>query len=175
MSDRVHNVLFLCSGNSARSIMAEAILNGLAKGQFKAYSAGTEPKGEVNPHAINILRACGHDVSGLRSKNWQEFAQTADAPELDLVITVCDEAAGESCPIWPGEPMTVHWGIADPAKATGSDAEIAAAFDEAYGQLKRRIDLLLALPIAKLDRLVLSAKLKDIGRSEGATEMAKAG
>ncbi|MBI1204736.1 MAG: arsenate reductase ArsC [Rhodopseudomonas sp.] len=178
MSDRVHNVLFLCTGNSARSIMAEAILNGLGKGQFKAYSAGTDPAGAVNPHAINILRACGYDVSSLRSKNWQEFAGSAgatDVPELDLIITVCDEAAGESCPIWPGEPMTVHWGIADPAKATGSEAEIAAAFDEAYGQLKRRIDLLLALPIAKLDRLVLSAKLKDIGRSEGATEMAKAG
>lgn len=178
MTDRFHNVLFLCSGNSARSIMAEAILNGSAQGHFKAFSAGTDPKGVIDPHTFNVLRACGHSIAGLRSKNWQEFAQSnasPETPDLDLVITLCDDAAGETCPVWPGEPMTVHWGIADPAKVTGSEAEIAAAFDEAYGQLKRRIDLLLALPVAKLDRLVLSSKLKDIGRGEGATEMAQAG
>lgn len=178
MTERVYNVLFLCTGNSARSIMGEAILNSIGKGRFKAYSAGTDAKGEVNPHTLGVLRACEHDVTGLHSKSWQEFAKSPanpDAPNLDFVITVCDDAAGETCPVWPGEPMTVHWGIADPVKATGSEAAIAAAFDETYGQLKRRIDLLLALPTAKLDRMVLGSHMKDIGRSEGAADMAKAG
>ena len=173
MSDRVHNVLFLCTGNSARSVFGEAILNDLGKGKFKAFSAGSQPKGAVNPHTINVLRTAGHDVMNLRSKGWAEFAQ-ADAPQLDFVITVCDDAAGETCPVWPGRPLLAHWGIPDPAAAKGTQAEIAVAFDDAYRMMRRRIELLLALPIAKLDRLVLTAHLKDIGRSEGATVMAKA-
>jgi arsenate reductase (thioredoxin) len=172
--DRVHNVLFLCSGNSARSIMAEAILNRDGAGKFRAYSGGSDPKGSIHPHALALLRAAGYDISSLHSKSWADFARP-DAPKLDFVFTVCDDAAGETCPVWPGTPITAHWGIPDPAKATGSEAEIAVAFDGAYGMLKRRIDLLLALPIAKLDRLALTAHLKEIGRSEGATALAKTG
>jgi protein-tyrosine-phosphatase len=172
MTDRVHTVLFLCSGNSARSVMGEALLNSLGGGQFKAYSAGTDPKAEINPHTLDVLSAAGHDVSNLRSKSWDEFAKP-DAPQLDFVITVCDDAAGESCPIWPGEPLLAHWGVPDPAATKGSPAEIAVAFDEVYGMLKRRIELLLALPVAKLDKMVLTQHLKDIGA--GATDMAKAG
>lgn len=174
MSDRIYNVLFLCSGNSARSIMGEAILNDLGKGKFKAFSAGTTAKGEVNPHTIKVLGAAGHDVSNLHSKSWDEFAK-ADGVKLDFVITVCDDAAGETCPVWPGEPMLAHWGIPDPVKAKGSEAEIAVAFDEAYGMLKRRIDLLLSIPIEKLDKLVVTARLKDIGQSEAASDIARAG
>ncbi len=172
MSDRVYNVLFLCTGNSARSVIGEAILNRLGKGRFKAFSAGSQPKGAVNPHTLTLLRNLNYDVSGFRSKSWTEFAQPG-APELDFVFTVCDDAAGESCPVWPGQPMTAHWGIPDPAAATGSDAEIAVAFDDAYRMLNRRIELFLALPLAKLDKMVLAKRLKDIGASEGATEMAK--
>jgi arsenate reductase len=178
MEDRVHNVLFLCSGNSARSIIGEAILNDLGKGKFKAFSAGVVPKGDINSHTISLLRTAGHEVTGLRSKNWDEFANadgSADATKLDFVITVCDDAASESCPTWPGEPLLAHWGIPDPAAVKGSEAEIAAAFDEAYGMMKRRIDLMLALPVEKLDRMVMTARLKEIGKSEGATAMAKAG
>jgi arsenate reductase len=173
MTDRVHNVLFLCSGNSARSIIGEAILNDLGKGKFRAFSAGTDPRGQINPHTLNVLRTCGHDAANLRSKSWDEFARPG-APGLDFVITVCDDAAGESCPTWPGEPMLAHWGIPDPAAATGSEAEIAVAFDETYRMMRRRIELLLALPVEKLDRIVLASQLKDIGRSEGATAMARA-
>jgi arsenate reductase len=173
MVDRIYNVLFLCTGNSARSILAEAILNRNGKGRFRAFSAGSDPKGEVNPFAINLLRRSGYDTSGLRSKSWAEFAHPA-APQLDFVFTVCDNAAGEACPLWPGQPMTAHWGIPDPAAATGSDAEVAVAFDGAYRMLRRRIELFLALPIAKLDRLVLASRLKEIGREQGATELAKA-
>jgi len=173
MSDRVYNVLFLCTGNSARSVIGEAILNRLGKGRFKAFSAGSQPKGAVNPHTLTLLRNLGYDVSGLRSKSWTEFAQ-ANAPELDFVFTVCDDAAGESCPVWPGKPTTAHWGIADPAAATGSEAEIAVAFDDAYRMLYRRIELFLALPIDKLDKMVLTKRLKDIGAEAGATAMAKA-
>jgi arsenate reductase len=171
MSKRVYNVLFLCTGNSARSIMAEAILNRDGRGQFRAFSAGSQPKGAVNPFAIDLLRKSGYDVSAMRSKSWAEFAR-ADAPQLDFVFTVCDNAAGETCPLWPGQPITAHWGIPDPAAAEGSDAEIALAFKDAFRMLKRRIDLFLALPIAKFDRLVLTTRLKEIGGSEGATEMA---
>jgi len=171
MPDHVYNVLFLCTGNSARSILAEAILNKDGKGRFRAFSAGSQPKGEVNPHALTLLKNAGYDTSALRSKSWNEFAEPG-APQLDFVFTVCDNAAGETCPFWPGQPMTAHWGIPDPAAATGSEAEIGVAFNDAYRMLKRRIELFLALPLAKLDRMVLSAKLKDIGRSEGATEMA---
>ena len=169
----VHNVLFLCSGNSARSIMAEVILNKDGAGKFRAFSAGTDHNGMVNLHTIDVLNACGYEATGLRSKSWDEFAKSG-APELDFVFTVCDDAAGEVCPTWPGQPITAHWGITDPAEATGSVAEIAVAFDETFRMLKRRIDLLLALPIAKLDRLVLHSHLKDIGRSEGATELVRA-
>ena len=167
-----YNVLFLCTGNSARSIIAEAILNREGRGKFKAFSAGSHPKGNVNPRTLDLLRKFNYDVSTLRSKSWDEFAQ-AGAPELDFVFTVCDNAAGESCPLWPGQPITAHWGIPDPAAAEGSEAEIALAFKDAYRMLNRRIDLLLALPIEKLDRLVLTTRLKAIGRSEGATEKAQ--
>ena len=167
-----YNVLFICTGNSARSIIAEAILNREGRGKFKAFSAGSHPKGNVNPRTLDLLRKFNYDVSTLRSKSWDEFAQ-AGAPELDFVFTVCDNAAGESCPLWPGQPITAHWGIPDPAAAEGSEAEIELAFKDAYRMLNRRIDLLLALPIEKLDRLVLTTRLKAIGRSEGATEKAQ--
>ncbi|MBI4365251.1 MAG: arsenate reductase ArsC [Deltaproteobacteria bacterium] len=173
MVDRVYNVLFLCTGNSARSILAEAILNKNGRGQFRAFSAGSQPKGQVNPYALDLLCASGYDVADMRSKSWAEFAR-ADAPKLDFVFTVCDNAAGEACPLWPGQPVTAHWGIPDPAASTGSEAEIALAFKDAYRMLKRRIELFLALPIEKLDRLVLAARLKEIGGSEGATAMARA-
>jgi arsenate reductase len=173
MADRIYTVLFLCSGNSARSILGEAILNDLGKGKFLAFSAGTDPKGRINPHTLDVLRTCGHDASKLHSKSWNEFARP-DAPKLDFVITVCDDAAGESCPTWPGAPVLAPWGIPDPASAKGSPAEIAVAFDEAYRMMRRRIELLLALPVEKLDRLVMTARLKDIGRGEGATALAKA-
>jgi len=171
MSKSVYNVLFLCTGNSARSIMAEAILNREGHGRFKAFSAGSHPKGAVNPYALDLLRKCNHDVSAMRSKSWGEFAQ-AGSPDLDFVFTVCDNAAGEACPLWPGQPITAHWGVPDPAAAQGSAAEIALAFRNAYRMLERRIELFLALPIEKLDRLVLTTRLKAIGRSEGATEKA---
>jgi arsenate reductase len=171
--DRVYNVLFLCTGNSARSIVAEAILSREGRGRFKAFSAGSQPKGKVNPHTLDLLRKFNYDVAALRSKSWAEFAR-ADAPSLDFVFTVCDNAAGEACPLWPGQPITAHWGIPDPAAAQGSDAEIAFAFKDAYRMLARRIELFLALPIAKLDRLVLIGRLKEIGRGDGATTLAKA-
>jgi arsenate reductase (thioredoxin) len=169
-----HNVLFLCSGNSARSIMAEAILNADGAGTFRAFSAGTDPHGEIHPHALAVLRSAGHDVSVLRPKSWIDFARP-EAPDLHFVFTVCDDAAGEPCPVWPGQPITAHWGIPDPCAAAGSDAEIAVAFDDTYGMLRRRIDLFLALPIVKLDRLVLISHLKEIGRAQGATTLAKTG
>jgi arsenate reductase len=173
MAERIYNVLFLCTGNSARSIMAEAILNRAGRGRFKAFSAGSQPKGKINPRTLDLLRKLNHDVAALRSKSWAEFAKPG-APDLDFVFTVCDNAAGESCPLWPGQPITAHWGIPDPAAASGTEAEIALAFKDAYRMLSRRIDLLLALPMKKLDRLVLTARLKEIGRGEGATLLAKA-
>ena len=173
MPDRVYNVFFLCTGNSARSVLAEAILNRAGKGRFRGFSAGSQPKTQVNPHTLNLLRHLGYDTSALRSKSWHEFA-VADAPPLDFVFTVCDNAAGETCPFWPGQPMTAHWGIPDPAAAEGSGAEIAAAFNDAYRMLERRIELFLALPIDKLDNMVLTRRLKDIGAGDGATAMAKA-
>ena len=163
MNEQPFNTLFLCTGNSARSIMAEAILNKVGKGKFKAYSAGSQPKGEVNPRTIELLRSLGYDTSGFRSKSWNEFARPG-APPLDFVFTVCDNAAGETCPVWPGQPMTAHWGVPDPAEAQGSDAEIALAFKDAYRMLQRRIEIFVALPLRSLDRLSLQAKLKDIGR-----------
>jgi len=172
VSKSVYKVLFLCTGNSARSIIAEAILNRAGRGRFKAFSAGSQPKGTINPRTLDLLRKFNYDVSTLRSKSWGEFAQ-AGSPDLDFVFTVCDNAAGESCPLWPGQPITAHWGIPDPAAAQGSEAEIALAFKDAYRMLNRRIDLFLALPIEKLDRLVLTTRLKAIGRGEGATEKAQ--
>ena len=172
MIDRPYNVLFLCTGNSARSIMGEAILNREGKGRFKAYSAGSHPKGEVNPNTLKLLESLNYDVSGFRSKSWDEFAQPG-APEFDFVFTVCDDAAGEACPVWPGQPMTAHWGIEDPAWATGTEAEVSFAFKEAYRLLYQRATIFAALPIASLDRLALGNKLREIGRGEGATSKAR--
>lgn len=171
---RVFRVLFLCTGNSARSIMAEAILNRLGRGRFEAYSAGSRPKGKVAPHVMELLKSLGYDISGLRSKSWDEYAGPG-APRFDFVFTVCDRAAGETCPVWPGQPMTAHWGIPDPAEATGSDAEIAVAFNEAFRLLSNRIGIFTALPIAALDRVALDHKLRQIGRMEGASEKARNG
>ena len=161
-------VLILCTGNSARSIIGEAILNKVGAGNFRAYSAGSQPKGQVNPNTIQLLQNLGYDISSYRSKSWDEFAK-ADEPKFDFVFTVCDSAAAEACPVWPGQPMTAHWGIADPADATGTPAEIALAFKEAYRLLNQRIGIFTALPLRSLDRLSLQNKLRDIGRMEGTT------
>jgi protein-tyrosine-phosphatase len=168
MNKRPFNTLFLCTGNSARSIIAEAILNKLGMGQFRAYSAGSQPKGEVNPHTVALLKQLDYDTSAFRSKSWSEFAKPG-APTLDFVFTVCDNAAGEACPVWPGQPMTAHWGVPDPAEAKGSAEEIALAFKDTYRMLHQRIAVFAALPIRSLDQLSLQARLKDIGRMEGAT------
>ncbi len=168
MSDRPFNALFLCTGNSARSIIAEAILNKLGIGRFRAYSAGSQPKGAVNPNTIQLLNGLGYDTSSFRSKSWHEFAKPG-APELDFVFTVCDNAAGEACPFWPGQPMTAHWGVPDPAEATGTSAVVGLAFKDAYRMLYQRIDVFTSLPIKSLDQLSLQAKLKEIGKMEGAT------
>lgn len=169
-----YKVLFLCTANSARSLMAEAILNAEGAGRFRGFSAGSHPAGAVDPRAVDLLGRMGHDVSGLRSKSWDEFAAPG-APEFDFVFTVCDDAAGEACPVWPGSPATAHWGIPDPAAATGTPAEIAVAFEDAYRMLARRIELFLALPIASLDKAALHHHLHAIGREgEGATPMAQA-
>jgi protein-tyrosine-phosphatase len=159
-----YNVLFLCTGNSARSVMAEAILNKVGAGKFRAFSAGSKPKGQVHPETIRLLQSLGHDISGVRSKSWHEFAKPG-APSLDFVFTVCDNAAGETCPIWPGQPMTAHWGVPDPAEAKGTEAEIALAFKDAYRMLHQRIGIFSALPIRSLDQLTLQKKLKEIGRT----------
>ena len=172
MPDRPLNVLFLCTGNSARSIMAEAILNKLGAGKFCAYSAGSQPKGRLNSSAVHLLQSLGYDTAGLRSKSWTEFAKPG-APRLDFVFTVCDNAAGETCPVWPGQPMTSHWGIPDPAEAMGSPAEIAMAFKDAYRMLHQRIGVFAALPIRTLDQLGLQSKLEKIGCMDGATAKAK--
>jgi protein-tyrosine-phosphatase len=172
MADHPFNVLFLCTGNSARSIMAEAILNKLGQGKFRAYSAGSQPKGQVNPQTIQLLQSLGYDTLGFRSKSWNEFAKPG-APPLDFAFTVCDNAAGEICPVWPGQPMTAHWGVPDPAEAKGSPAEIALAFKDAYRMLHRRIGVFTALPIRSLDQLSLQQRLKEIGRMDGATAKAK--
>lgn len=166
-----YNVLFLCTGNSARSIMAEAILNKLGAGKFRAYSAGSQPKGQVHPETIRLLQSLGYDISSFRSKSWQEFAKPG-APPLDFVFTVCDNAAGETCPVWPGQPMTAHWGVPDPAEAKGNAAEIALAFKDAYRMLNQRIGIFTSLPLRSLDQLTLQKKLRDIGRMEGATAKA---
>ncbi|HET9397585.1 MAG TPA: arsenate reductase ArsC [Sphingomicrobium sp.] len=162
MTDKTYNVLFLCTGNSARSILAEAILNREGAGRFRAFSAGSFPKGAVHPAALSLLQGLGHPVEGLRSKSWDEFTE-AGAPEIDFIFTVCDNAAGEVCPIWPGRPMTAHWGIADPAAIEGERQP--QAFWDSYQQLLRRIQLFLALPIEDIDELSLQGRLKDIGRT----------
>ncbi len=164
MSEKVYNVLFLCTGNSARSVLAEALMNKEGKGRFKAYSAGSTPTGRVNPNALVITRALGFEDQDFRSKSWDEFAQT-DAPPLDFIITVCDNAAGEVCPIWPGQPMTAHWGLPDPAAATGTQAEISAAFSETARLLGNRIRLFLALPLASIDTMSLQTRLGAIHAS----------
>jgi len=171
MLDHPYNVLFLCTGNSARSIMAEAILNKLRAANFYAYSAGSQPKGWVHPEALQLLRSLGYDTSGFRSKSWSEFADPG-APLLDFVFTVCDNAAGEVCPIWPGQPMTAHWGLPDPAEAKGSAAEIALAFKDTFRMLNQRIGIFVSLPLRALDQLSLQRKLREIGRMEGATAKA---
>ena len=161
-------MLFLCTGNSARSIIGEAILNKIGAGNFRAYSAGSQPKGKINPNTIHLLQSLGYDTSNYRSKSWDEFAKAGE-PKFDFVFTVCDSAAAEACPVWPGQPMTAHWGIADPAEATGTPAEIALAFREAYRLLNQRIGIFTALPLRSLDRLTLQNKLRDIGHMEGST------
>ena len=157
-----YNVLFLCTGNSARSILAEAILNEVGAARFAAHSAGSYPKGQVNPYALELLGRLGHDVSAFRSKSWDEFAKP-DAPPLDFIITVCDSAAGEVCPIWPGKPITAHWGLPDPAAVEGTPAEIALAFAETYRALSNRITAFANLKISALDRLSLQQQMSDIG------------
>ena len=164
MTDHPCNVLFLCTGNSARSIMAEAILNRDGAGRFNAFSAGSHPKGEVHPYTIDLLRKLNYRTTDLRSKSWDEFAMDG-APKLDFVFTVCDDAANEVCPVWPGQPMTAHWGVPDPAKATGNDAERHLAFADAYRMLNNRIGIFINLPMASLDRLSLQKKLAEIGKS----------
>ena len=160
------NILFLCTGNSARSILAEALMNRLGEGRFRAFSAGSMPKGEVNPHVLPLVRTLGFSDGDFRSKPWDEFAALG-APKLDFVITVCDNAAGEVCPVWPGQPVTAHWGVPDPAAADGTEAQIAVAFAEAARQLRRRIELLVALPVTALDHLSLQRRMREIHAAAG--------
>ena len=166
MVDKIYNVLFLCTGNSARSILAEALLNRDGEGRFRAYSAGSFPKGEVHPQALSLLAGLGFDTHGLRSKSWDEFSGP-DSPVFDFIFTVCDNAAGETCPIWPGKPMNAHWGIEDPAAVEGSGQR--EAFEQALHSLSNRISLFLALPHESIDEMAMDRKLKEIGRAEGAT------
>lgn len=168
MSDRVYNVLLLCTGNSARSILAESILRKDGNGRFRAFSAGSQPKGDVHPIALCVLESMNYPTDGLRSKTWEEFA-VPDAPVMDFVFTVCDNAAGESCPIWPGQPMTAHWGIEDPAAIEGSDIQRETAFVSAFRFMKNRIAAFTALPLGSIDAMALGTKLRDIGNSEGST------
>jgi arsenate reductase (thioredoxin) len=166
--DRITNVLFLCTGNSARSILAESILRKDGAGRFRAFSAGSAPKGAVHPLALRVLESMEYPTDGMRSKSWTEFA-AVDAPVLDFVFTVCDNAAGEACPIWPGQPMTAHWGIEDPAAVEGTELEKQAAFMTAFRYLKNRIGAFVNLPLAGIDRLSLGTRLREIGRGDGAT------
>ena len=165
MTDKIYNVLFLCTGNSARSQMAECLLNRLGRGRFQAFSAGSHPKEEVHPLTLDLLRRRNHDVEGLRAKDWSEFAE-ADAPRMDFVITVCDKAAGEVCPVWPGQPMTAHWGFSDPADAHGNEAERKIAFAEVYRELSTRLEIFVSLPIGQLDKLTLQKRLRELGTQE---------
>ena len=170
MAERAYNVLFLCTGNSARSILAEALLNKEGAGRFRAFSAGSFPKGQVHPMSLEVLRSLGFETEGLRSKSWDEFVGP-DAPAIDFIFTVCDDAAGETCPIWPGHPMTAHWGIEDPARVEGEGQR--DAFLTALRYLRRRIELFLALPLESIEKLALKTKLREIGREAGASEAAK--
>jgi protein-tyrosine-phosphatase len=165
MTDRIYNVLFLCTGNSARSILAEAILNRLGQGRFRAFSAGSMPKGEVHPYALNLLKSLKHDTGFARSKNWGEFAGP-EAPKMDFVFTVCDNAAAEVCPVWPGQPMTAHWGIPDPAAASGTEPEIRVAFADSYRMLNSRISIFTSLPMKSIDTLALQTRLTEIGQGK---------
>ncbi|MBJ7407055.1 MAG: arsenate reductase ArsC [Bradyrhizobium sp.] len=168
MSDRIYNVLFLCTGNSARSVLAESILRKDGGGRFRSFSAGSTPKGAVHPLALRTLESMDYPIDGMRSKSWLEFA-AADAPVMDFVFTVCDNAAGEACPVWPGQPTTAHWGIEDPAAVEGTELERTAAFTKAFRYLKNRIGAFVNLPLGGIDRLSLGTKLREIGRSEGTT------
>lgn len=167
MAIRKFNVLFLCTGNSARSIIAEAILVRQGMGRFNAYSAGSQPKGKVHPYAVELLESLNHDTSGLRSKSWDEFAGK-NAPKMDFVFTVCDSAANEVCPVWPGQPMTAHWGVPDPAAVEGTETEKRYAFAETYRMLNSRISIFVNLPLESLDKLALEAELKKIGKRDEA-------
>ncbi|CDN53846.1 Putative arsenate reductase ArsC [Neorhizobium galegae bv. officinalis bv. officinalis str. HAMBI 1141] len=168
MTAKIYNVLFLCTGNSARSILAESILNKEGQGRFKAFSAGSHPKGDVNLHALKELQALGYPAIGFSSKSWDVFSEPG-APEMDFIFTVCDSAAGEACPVWIGHPMTAHWGVEDPAAVSGSEVEVQRAFAQAARFLKNRIAAFLSLPMESIDRLALEAKLRQIGTMEGAT------
>ena len=165
MQNKQYNVLVLCTGNSARSILGEVLFNVLGKGRFIAYSAGSHPAGRINPFALELLQQQGHGIAGLRSKSWDEFAAPG-APEFDFIFTVCNNAAGEACPVWPGKPATAHWGIPDPAGVEGDNEAKRAAFKTAYNQLARRIQLFMSLPIESLDKLTLKQKLSEIGRTQ---------
>ncbi|MHA6732430.1 arsenate reductase ArsC [Devosia sp. A369] len=168
MTDRVYNVLFLCTGNSARSILAEAVMNHVGQGRFNAYSAGSTPKGDLHPLTLEALHKVGISTEGLRSKPWDEFA-IPGAPKMDFVFTVCDNPAGEACPVWPGQPMTAHWGIADPAAVDGPAFKQQAAFDEALRFMRNRIAAFMSLPLASIDRMALTSKLQGIGSMDGTT------
>lgn len=163
MPDKTYNILFLCTGNSARSVMAEVLMNRLSQNRFRAYSAGSHPAGQVNPFTLELLSRKGFATEGLRSKNWDEFAQPG-APAMDFVVTVCDRAAGEVCPVWPGQPMTAHWGFEDPAAALGNDEARRKVFEKVFIEIARRVELMLALPVEKLDRLALERQVREIGR-----------
>jgi arsenate reductase (thioredoxin) len=174
MNTRIFNVLFLCTHNSARSVIAECIMNSLGQGRFKGYSAGSQPSGRINPYALEMLTRLNYDVGSLRSKSWDEFAAEG-APQLDFVFTVCDDAAEETCPYWPGQPMTAHWGLPDPSRTKGSEAEIRAAFADTHRMLYQRIGIFVNLPLASLDRMSLQARLDEIGlaaRETGPAEKA---
>ncbi len=164
MRDRPYNVLFLCTHNSARSVIAECVMNRLGAGKFKAFSAGSQPSGRVHPYALDLLKRLNYDTSGLRSKSWEEFAKPG-AAQLDFVFTVCDDAANEVCPLWPGQPMTAHWGLADPSRAEGNEAERRFAFADTHRMLNQRISIFVSLPLASLDRLTLKHRLDEIGRT----------
>lgn len=166
MNDRIYNILVLCTGNSARSVIAEALLNVLGKGRFRAYSAGSNPSGRVQPMAAELAANLGYDITQLRSKSWDEFALPG-AAEMDIVITVCDNAAGEACPVWLGAPMTAHWGVDDPAAVEGDERTRRHAYMKAFAELRRRTELLVALPMDKLDRLVAEQQIRQIGKIEG--------
>jgi arsenate reductase len=168
MPDKIYNVLFLCTGNSARSILAESIMRKDGAGRFRSFSAGSQPKGEINPFALKVLRTANYPAEGWRSKSWLEFAKP-NAPVMDFVFTVCDNAAGETCPVWPGQPMSAHWGIEDPAAVQGTDIEKEAAFVAALRYLRNRISIFMNLPLRSIDQLSLTTKLREIGKLEGST------